>query len=171
MCNVIVKSRTSADAIDRGWLSYGMYLAVPGSHGWRDREAPSAPIKRRESAGMSVYDRRSGSPDCKIRSIPFDWPIRCNVRWKSLLPRPESQLANLRRTARETRERSGCASRFDARSRADKWALIFGRCVATPSYDCNYARELICDARGSSTPWGYKLLFADQSIRFDEIFK
>jgi len=30
--------------------------------------------------------------DCKIRSIPFDWPIRCNVRWKSLVPRQNRSL-------------------------------------------------------------------------------
>jgi len=49
----------------------------------------------------------------------------------------------------------------------------FGRCATTTSYDCNYARELIRDARGFAIgPLGRKLLLAavaHRPIRLDEI--
>lgn len=128
----------------------GCILQCPdgtNSGGREDEGASSAPIKCREKRRDWPAIR---SPDYKIRSILSDWSIRCNVRWKSLLPRRESQLANLRRIANDARERQrererkpGRAGRFGARSRADKRVSAFGRCAATPSYDCNYARGLI----------------------------
>jgi len=49
----------------------------------------------------------------------------------------------------------------------------FGRCATTPSYDCNYVRELICDACGFAIgPLGRKLLLAaiaQRPIPLDEI--
>lgn len=63
-----------------GDVSYGVYLAVPKRHEWRRLRL--LPIKPERTLAV----RAIRVSDCKIRSIPFDWPIRCNVRWKSLLP-------------------------------------------------------------------------------------
>jgi len=69
-----------------GDVSYGVYLAVPKRH--ERRQFRLLPIKPERTLAI----RAIRVSDCKIRSISFDWPIRCNVRWKSLLPRQNRSL-------------------------------------------------------------------------------
>lgn len=106
--NVIVESRTSADAIARGGCKLWGVSCSPQTA----RRLRLLPIKLERS---TLTVRAIQVSDCKIRSIPFDWPIRCNVRWKSLLPRQNRSLPIFvvpRAMLGETRYRDSMRSRW-----------------------------------------------------------
>jgi len=109
VCNVIVESRTSADAIDRRWLSYGVYLAVPGWHEWRI----GGSVCSYKASGWP-YDRRSGRLIAKSDRFPPIGPFvvtsdgnRFRRGWNRYLPifRGTAGGAGKGRNAERERER------------------------------------------------------------------
>lgn len=74
-------------------------------------------------AGRALAIRAIRVSDCEIRSIPFDWPIRCNVRWKSLVPRQNRSLPIFVVPRAMQGERD-----IEIRCvRTDKWVPTFGK--------------------------------------------